>query len=122
MERRRVVVHPVGDRAQRLAGELLERRERARAVVAREIDLGAVAGREADGVAERPCERGGALERQRDALPQLDRRDVVGDADEREASKVAPGEDDPREDHEREPDEREVRGPAAGRADATKAA
>ena len=92
MERRRVVVHPVGDRAQRLAGELLERRERPRAVAVGEVDLGAVARREADGVAERPRERRRALERQRDALPQLDGRDVVGDADEREASEVAPRE------------------------------
>ena len=90
MERRRVVVHPVGDRAQRLARELLERRERAGAVVAGEVDLGAVAGREADGVAEPVGEGRGPLERQRDPLAQLDRRDVMRDADEREGQKWLP--------------------------------
>ena len=90
VQRRRVVVHAVGDRAQRLAGELLERLERAGAVVAREVDLGAVAGREADGVAEPAGEGRGPLERQRDALAQLDRRDVMRDADEREGQKWLP--------------------------------
>ena len=38
----------------------------------------------------RAGERGGALERQRDALAQLDRRDVVRDADERQPQKWLP--------------------------------
>src|SRR5581483_1054369 len=52
-----------------------------------EVELGAVAGGEHDGLAavgERARERGGAVEVDGDALAQLDRGAVVGDADERE--------------------------------------
>src|SRR5437870_163268 len=48
---RRLVVHPIGDRAKRLAGELLQRGERGQLVLARDVDLGAVAGRETDSIA-----------------------------------------------------------------------
>ena len=77
-------------RAERLARELLQRRERAVVALAREVELGAVAGREADRVAEAARQLGRAVERQRDALAQLDRRDVVRDADERQLQKCVP--------------------------------
>ena len=90
MHGRGLVVHAVGDRPERLARDLLERRERAVVALAGEVELGAVAGREADGVAERARELDGAVERQRDALAELDRGDVVRDADEREPQKCVP--------------------------------
>ncbi len=91
MQGGRVIVHPIGDRAEWLAGKLLERRERTRTVVvAGEVQLGAVARREADSVSERACEQRSALERQRHALPQLDRRHVVRDPDQRERQKWLP--------------------------------
>ena len=57
-----------------------------------------------------------ATEIERHPLAQLDRRDVMRQADQREAScEVAPGEREPRDDDEREAAEREVRGAAARR-------
>ena len=62
---------------------------------------------------------GGALERQRDALAQLDRRDVVRDADERERQKWLPARTRRATITKREPDERELRGAPARSARAT---
>ena len=62
MQRRGVLVQPVDDAVQRLAGELLERGQRRGLVDPVDVELGAVAGREADGVAERAGERGRRLE------------------------------------------------------------
>src|SRR5262249_20084441 len=87
---RRVVVHPVGDRLERLTGQLLERAQRGPLVLAGDVHLRPVAGREAHGVAERARERRRPVERERHALAQLDRRDVVRDADEREPQKWLP--------------------------------
>ena len=60
VQRRRLVVQAVEDAVERLAGELLERREHRVLVDAVDVQLGAVARREADGVAERPRERSAA--------------------------------------------------------------
>ncbi len=52
VERRLVFVQPVEDAFERLAGERLERRHGLLLVAAGQIQLGAVARREADGVTE----------------------------------------------------------------------
>src|SRR5207237_4708873 len=56
MERRSLLVQPVEHTVEGPAGELLERFERRGLGNVRQIQLGAVARREADGVAERPGE------------------------------------------------------------------
>ena len=83
----------------------------------REIELGAIAGREADGVAERAGERRRA--RSDRASPARAARPARRDATDRRSverhREVASGEREPSDDHEREAAEREVGGAAAGR-------
>ena len=80
VQRRRLVVKPIERCARRLeqgGGERLG----GCAVVARQVELGAVAGREADGLANRRRQLAGHLGRapgvEGDALPELDRSAVV---------------------------------------------
>src|SRR5207247_4390206 len=63
----------------------LESRERVFIRVVGDVDLGAVARREANCIAELACELCRGLGRERDPLAQLDRRGVMRDADERDA-------------------------------------
>ena len=89
VQRGRVVVKPVGDLAElgRLLDEHVEGLPFALLVLADDIELGAVAGREHDRLAVRrqPLRQlARPLEVERDALPQLDRGLAVRDADERE--------------------------------------
>src|SRR5204862_1055229 len=88
VERRGVVVQPV-ERLLHLRLELRERGNRAPlgrlTVDRRDVQLRAVAGREADALAEAARQVRRGLEIERDALPQLDGRVVVGGADEDEA-------------------------------------
>jgi hypothetical protein len=56
VHRRRVLVQAVEHTVERLAGKLLESRHCTLLVDGREIQLRAVARREANGVAERACE------------------------------------------------------------------
>jgi hypothetical protein len=81
----RLVVQPVDDGLQLVPRDALERGERPFVRVVGDVDLGAVARREAHGIAEVPRELRGFLRRERDTLAQLDGRDVVRDADERDA-------------------------------------
>ncbi len=84
MQRSRVLVQPVDDAVERLSGHMFERGERLVLVDVRDVELGAVARREAHRIAERPREHGRVVERERHPLAQLDRRDVMREADERE--------------------------------------
>ena len=123
MQRGGVLVQAVDDSVQWLAGDLLERREHLALADPVDVELGAVAGRKADGVAERPRERRRGAEVERHPLAQLDRRDVVREADEGQtSSEVAPCEREARDDHEREAAEREVGSAAPRRAKREEAA
>ena len=84
MQRSCLLVQVVERAVERLTGELLERRDRGRLVVADDVQLGAVARRETDGVAELARKRGGAWQVERHPLAQLDGCDVMRQADERE--------------------------------------
>ena len=83
-------MHSVGDRVEGLPGEFFERAQRRQFVVAREVDLCAVAGREADRVTEASSEQRGTVERERDALAELHGRHVMRDADDRQSQKWLP--------------------------------
>ena len=114
----RVLLQAVEHAVERLAGKVLERGHSALLVDGREVQLGAVAGREADDVAERPRElrRGG---RRRASPVRATRRARRGATNRpmRTSCEVTPGECEPRDDHEREAAERQVRG-APTRSDA----
>ena len=84
VQRRRVLVQAVDDAVERLTRQLLERRQCGALVDPVDVELGAVAGREADRIAERAGERRRGCEIERDPFAQLDRRDVVRQADQRE--------------------------------------
>ena len=77
VQRSCIFVQAVENAVERLARKPLERGDRRGVVRAVEVDLGAIAGRQADRVAERRCECVRALEVERHPLAQLDRRDVV---------------------------------------------
>ena len=82
---REVVAAVAGERRQQLDGSFLG------VVVAGEVQLGAVAGRDDDRLgAEVLGGRARSVEVERHALAQLDRRAVVGDADQRQRHAVHP--------------------------------
>ena len=91
MQSRRLVGQPVDDRSQLLVFEATDGGERLHPapvrVLADEVELGAVAGREADclaAVCETACELRRLRERDERALADRDRRRLVGESDESE--------------------------------------
>ena len=84
VQRRGVLVQAVDDAFERLARNLLERDQHVSLVDPVDVELGAVAGGEADGVSERAGKRSGRVEVDADAFAELDGCDVMRQADQRE--------------------------------------
>ena len=124
VERRRLVAQAIqrsGEIVGPLAGQLCERVDRfvVRMLFADEIELGAIAGREHDGLAVEPLgERAARVEIQRNPLAQLDRSSVMRDAGESQLHRgeVGQREDDRDEREAREAQERASAGRASPRA------